>query len=225
MIEQNTGSGWSAVSVPPLPPGAISGALTGVTCVTAQECWAVGNYDDANGQNIDPLIEQYNGSAWSIASSSSLPASPEVVLNAVACPTARDCWAVGSETVVNGIAGAPAPLIEHDAGNGWSIVPSPLLPAGANTSGELDGVACAIAGNCWAVGSFNLVGGTNDDPAVIDEDTGDSWSTISTPSASAQDVNELRGVSCPSSGSCWAVGTAAANSNQLGGESLMVQGQ
>jgi len=41
-------------------------------------------------------------------------------------------------------------LVEHDAGSGWSIVPSPT-PSGS-TQVYLPGLTCASASGCWAVG-------------------------------------------------------------------------
>ncbi len=234
LVVHNTGDGWTGVSSLRLPAGVTTGELLGVTCVTVGDCWAVGDDGDSDVEPVDPLVERYDGSGWSMVDSPTPPSNEGIVLNAVACPGASDCWAVGQDTVATGgLPGVPAPLIEQDAGSGWSIVPGPALPAGAGTDGTLDGVACAGAGDCWAVGSFDLVGAASQAPAAIEETSGGAWITISTPpvaistpSASVTMFDELQGVSCPSSGGCWAVGTAQVDGGLGdGGETLILQGR
>ena len=105
--------------------------------------------------------------------------------------------------------------IEHYAGGVWSTVTT-------NVSATLTAAACSGIGTCWAVG-YTQGPNTNDNPAVVVEEASGGWSTIASPSASDHDVNKLQGVSCPSSHSCWAVGTAQVNANFLAaGETLIL---
>ena len=126
------GTAWSAVSTPN-PAGATGAVLQGVTCVSTSDCWAVGYTTTAAGGNESTLlVEQWNGSAWSI-----VPAAPSGQtydeLVGVDCSGPADCWAVGSagpnqekSTFLPIFPGAQDDqgLIEHWNGSAWSIVPS-----------------------------------------------------------------------------------------------------
>ena len=93
LLEHDGGSGWSIVAAP-----AGSGAgqlLSGVTCVAADDCWAVGRTVQANGHGA-ALIERFGGAGWSAVASPPGPASTSTQLSAVACASATECWAVGA---------------------------------------------------------------------------------------------------------------------------------
>jgi hypothetical protein len=90
-------------------PNAISTSdnILYAVAATSGGAWAVGNYLDANG-NFQALIEQWNGTSWSIAPTSG-PGSGSNILGAVTAVSANDVWAVGSYD--NG--GSSLSLIEH----------------------------------------------------------------------------------------------------------------
>ena len=71
----------------------------------------------SNGQKKEPLIERWNGVAWSIVRSVARVGVPSAFLSAVSCRSSFDCTAVGAarrnET-------ANQPLIEHWNGTVWS---------------------------------------------------------------------------------------------------------
>ena len=77
----------------PTPLGRESSDLDGVTCVTADDCWAVGDQD--SGTYYVTLIEQHTGTGWSIVSSPN-PGTFQDYLVAVSCAGADDCSAVSS---------------------------------------------------------------------------------------------------------------------------------
>ena len=133
----------SEVSVVPSPiRGSGPDVLNGVSCVSAGDCVAVGV---AEG----PLVENWNGSSWSIAKGS----HPEgMEANAVSCPSAGSCAAVGTDVTSEN---APSrTLVGVSKGGAWSILPSANGAAGAST---LNGVSCVAARPgwkpCFAVGS------------------------------------------------------------------------
>jgi hypothetical protein len=67
--------------------------LYGVTCTSASECWAVGYH--YNASNIpQTLIEQWNGTAWSILDSPNNGTATNQ-LSGVTCASASECWGVG----------------------------------------------------------------------------------------------------------------------------------
>jgi len=188
---------WNVVSSPN-PSGSTTSWLNGVTCVSASDCWAVGYSVDID-DNWQTLVEQDAGSGWNIISGPNPSGSTASWLNGVTCVSASDCWAVGYSVDIDG---KWQTLVEQDAGSGWSIVSSPN-PSGS-THGELFGVTCVGAGDCWAVGcSSNAAGG---DQTLIEQDTGDGWNVVANPPDSG---GQLWDVTCVSAGDCWAVGYSA----------------
>jgi hypothetical protein len=79
------------------------------------------------------------------------------VLNGIACPGVKACFAVGSYATSGGF----QTLIESWAGSAWSLVTSP----NASSSDQLSAVSCSSAYNCTAVGSYDN-GGVTDALAV-----------------------------------------------------------
>src|SRR5438105_4462155 len=67
--------------------------LTGVTCTSASNCWAVGYFN--NDAAVQTLIERWDGSSWTTVSSPNGSASENNYLNGVTCVSASECWAVG----------------------------------------------------------------------------------------------------------------------------------
>jgi len=68
--------------------------LTGVSCVSATFCVAVGWVDFAHGYSISSLVESWNGKEWSFVPSPN-GAGGSTHLNGVSCVSADRCVAVG----------------------------------------------------------------------------------------------------------------------------------
>jgi len=204
LVEHYDGTGWTTLTVA-APAG--NSALSAVTCVSAANCWAVGQ---EYGGGV--LIEQYSGGAWAAVSSPQITGNPGGTLSAITCATADDCWAVGSEGPPE-TATAPTQqsLALHYTGGDWTVVPSPDITS-AN-GGGLAGIACVSPDDCWAVGTANgplwdLIGTPppGEVQAVIEHWTGSSWATVPSPQAGGEGSG-LAGISCaPSTGDCYAVG-------------------
>jgi hypothetical protein len=150
LVEQYNGNASGSWSIVPSPSTSSSqgNELDGVACVSASDCWAVGGADTGTGGDVQNLVEQYNGSAWSIVGSPDTSSSQPNALLGVACPSASDCRAVG--LYVNGSAGQT--LAEQYNGSSWSIVSSPDVSSARDN--ELLAVACASTSDCRAVGIF-----------------------------------------------------------------------
>ncbi|MGP8160367.1 MAG: hypothetical protein ACLQGJ_03960 [Candidatus Dormibacteria bacterium] len=206
LIEQYAGSGWNVVSSPTLSDG---GSLFGVTCLNADDCWAVGQSGPQSGQP-QPLIEQDTGSGWATVSTPT-PPGPTAVLEAVACATTTECWAVGNYSTDD----APLNvLIEEFTGTSWDVVDS-AIPSSITDSG-LASVACANADDCWAVGSIQDTAEESGDlQPLIEQDTGGGWTIFSSPNPSGG-ANLLESVACVDGTDCSAVGyiTNGASSSQ-----------
>lgn len=150
LVERWNGTKWSIV-VSPSPAGVAQSELTGVTCLSASSCFAVGS-------GHGTLIERWNGSAWSMMTSPNPTGSNGASLTSISCPSATRCVAVGdffrSASVTR--------LAEVWNGASWSIITTPA-PAGTILS-SFTGVTCAGVANCFAVGEYRL--GTSRRPLI-----------------------------------------------------------
>ncbi len=169
--------------------------LAATTCVSSIDCWAVGYY--YLGGYDQTLIEQYNGTSWSIVPSDNTSPSQNNYLNSVSCDSSIDCWAAGYY-----YAGTQyQTLIEHYDGTSWTKFTSP------NKSGTqhnyLDGISCMSSANCWAVGYY-LSGSYHQ--TLIEQYNGTNWTIVTSPNMGSTEDNFLFGVTCTPSAECWATG-------------------
>jgi hypothetical protein len=190
LIEQWNGSSWAIVMSPDATTTR-DNLLKGVICASTSQCWAVGYY--FNGSHDQTLIEQWNGSTWSIFPSPNT--GLDSILMGVSCASTSQCWAVGFYNS----GGNDLTLIEQWNGSSWSIVPSPNQPAPSVSF--LAGVTCPSTVQCWAVGySYN----DPDYQTLIEQWNGSSWSIVAPPGIGAS--NEAVRVACTSTSNCWGVG-------------------
>lgn len=173
--------------------------FTGVTCSSAADCWAVGVYVNSTNRG-QTLIEQWNGSSWSLITSPDTSTSTDNDLLGGTCTSAADCWAVGHYAL--GI--VDQTLIERWNGTSWSIIPSPNY--GTSYNHDLRSVTCSSASDCWAVGSYDNSSGTQ---TLIERWNGISWSIVPSPNypSPTGDGNYLVAATCNSTSDCWAVGS------------------
>jgi photosystem II stability/assembly factor-like uncharacterized protein len=118
--------------------------------------------------------------SWSVAESFGGSA---LNLNAVTCPTASQCYAVGETTFKTGMV-----LVSGDGGSTWTQY---NVPAGVGT---LSAVSCSAASSCVAVGGTSVITTT---------DSGTSWSS------KTMGQNALTAVTCPSATECIVGGSDA----------------
>jgi hypothetical protein len=195
LAETWNGTSWSMQRAP--GPAAPRSGLSGVACPSASFCAAVGS-QTSRYQVPDPLAEGWNGASWSIVQTAAPATFIRSNLSGIACPTAADCFGVGS----SGISTGSGTLTEHWDGSAWSIQPTPANPG---FSDYLGGIACTSATACTAVGgTFTDHGGH----ALAERWNGTSWSVQRTPAEPPHQNGFLFGVSCASAGSCVAVGYA-----------------
>jgi hypothetical protein len=182
------GAAWSAVSAP--NPGAnVAGdsrELSGVTCASAGDCWAVGGYLSTTGADRNETLH-WNGTRWL-----RVAARGNGALMSVACTSAASCWAVQGQT-------SRKSAIRWN-GTSWSAAATP-------GDAELSGVACAGAASCMAVGNRTSSGALLN--SVLRWD-GTGWSAVTVPDpggSGAGAQNRLAAVACTSAANCWAVGS------------------
>ena len=136
LIEHWNGSSWVVVA----SPNAVAtenNVLNGVACTSASECWAAGYYVPGANRS-ETLIEQWDGTTWSIVASPNVPSPSTGIaeynsLAGVICNSANDCWAVGSfQNPYSQTNGSPQTLVENYAVTGPS--PTPTATPGQTVS-------------------------------------------------------------------------------------------
>jgi hypothetical protein len=132
LIEHWNGSSWSKV---PSPNANSLNYLRGVAAVSANNVWAVGDSikNQSDGVSVyAPLIERWNGSAWTIVPAPKIGKGGNS-LAAVAARSANDVWAVGYyDSIGSDGFQTRRTLVEHWNGTAWSIVTSPNPGTGDN---------------------------------------------------------------------------------------------
>jgi len=218
LAESWNGSSWKLTPTP-TPAGAASSGLSGVACISGDDCWAVGGYTNAKGMGFTlaelwngkvwnctavggtanrtaTLDETLTGTVWSVQTTPNPPGGTSNNLTGVACPTAAACMAVGDD---GDPAGATVTLSETWGTKGWAIRPS-ADATGSTTSG-LGAVSCSSATACTAVGAY--------DHLVLSETwDGHTWTIRHNPVVPGQPGDDLYGVACRSASQCMAVGAA-----------------
>jgi hypothetical protein len=184
------GSTWTQARAP-ITAGATISALVAVSCSSTTACTAVG--DSGKGSGLPGLLaDRWNGSAWKMQRVPA-PRAGAGVLNAVACPAADACRAVGSDKT-----GA---LAEAWNGSSWKIIPVPV-PAGGSHA-DLKAISCAAAGSCEAVGTYDK---GNKFLPLAEVWNGSRWRAQAPPTIAGATATELDAVSCVSATDCEAGG-------------------
>jgi hypothetical protein len=209
------GTAWSIVPSPHVP-GKTNSLLSGVSCTSAASCFAVGSSYDIRDENSNELlIEQWDGVSWSIVASPSLDGGHDSDLGDVSCSSEMSCFAVGNYIPKDNVENVDLPqstLIESWDGVSWSVVASPNVASA--TTIYLQGVSCSSDTDCFAVGAVETAGGPLR-RGLIEHWDGDSWSISANPLVDPA-YSQLRGVMCPSSTTCFAVGNQKLESPQTG---------
>jgi hypothetical protein len=202
LTEHWNGAAWAIVSSPNGLPAAGGNVwenyLTGATCSSSSDCWAVG-YALTGTFAYQTLIQHWDGTSWQIVPSPTTNLARSHYLHKVTCSSASDCWAVG---YYDGGSGFLQNLILHWNGNSWSIVASPN--AGTARRNMLLGVTCSETASCWATGIYADPIGYN--TTLILHWDGTSWSLTPSPNAVSGQDNVVGGVTCASAYDCWTVG-------------------
>jgi hypothetical protein len=104
LAESWNGSAWTIQSTP--NPSATQGSQLGsVSCTSATSCTAGGSYQSSDVSNFgssQTLVEVWDGTAWTIASSPN-PSTAQDILQGVSCGTSQVCTAVGQASDAGGV--------------------------------------------------------------------------------------------------------------------------
>ena len=166
-----------------------SGALSGITCSSVVECWAVGvSYESFPPQ---PLIGRWDGTSWSAVPAPGVGLGLYHTLPSVSCTTASDCWAVGSY-----YGDSQGIFFSHWNGKAWTV--SNSMPGVF----QLNGVRCSSRPTApWSVG-HGPEGRT-----FVERWDGVAWNPTAAASGLAPTGNGISDISCVSPNDCWAVGS------------------
>jgi hypothetical protein len=129
------GNTWKAIN----PVAVQASIFNGVIALASNNVWAVGYGKQKT------LIEQWNGSKWSVVSS---PNTKQLnnFLNAITAVSANDIWAAGYSFQSPGM---NKPLVLHWDGTQWTLNSAP-----ANGSDTLFGAAALPNGQVWLAGTL-----------------------------------------------------------------------
>jgi hypothetical protein len=158
------GTSWTQVATPS-PAG--GGYFNAVAARSPRDAWAVGLAGPGPGvpSPTVPLIEHWNGTAWTVRTDQAPAAGGEFA--AAAATSASDAWAVGWTGPASEGTGQRT-LIEHWNGTRWKVIPSPNPPSGYLNI--LDAASAVSRDNIWAVGATDYAS------TLVAHWNGASWS-------------------------------------------------
>ncbi len=203
------GGTWTATALI-TPTNYVVVSMTGVSCVSATDCVAVGGAE-VQGSTPDQGLPQ--AFAYSLVGAAPWTAPTPITnvsgafrtlsLSAVSCTSSTSCVAVGT---FFGTLDDEHPFIEQGAGSSWTstIPPVPTNPFGQPDSSTLTGVSCATATDCQAVGT---VTGSTGVQALVESYGGTVPHWADTEPVTGEPSSSLLGVSCASATACTAVGS------------------
>lgn len=209
------GAGWGVGIEVALPANAATtnqdAEIDSVSCSSAENCSAVGDYTDSSGEPEGLLLTETAG-LWARGVEAVLPANANpsffFSLQSVSCASPGNCSAVGSYQDNSSPEGATQGLLLTETEGSWAPAVEAALPANASSSPlvGLRSVSCALAGNCTAVGSYTDVLGNTQ--GLLLTETAGSWAAgvEATPPSTYISQSAVLSVSCAWAGDCAAVG-------------------
>ncbi|MFL5830956.1 MAG: hypothetical protein ACJ76X_13660, partial [Solirubrobacteraceae bacterium] len=215
LVVTQTAGVWAA-GLKATPPANVGGnpnaEILFVSCASAGNCTAVGDYEDSSGHEQGLLLQETAGS-WATGVEATPPANagsnPLSSFSSVSCPSAGNCTAVGNYRDSSGK--TQGEQLTESAGT-WSTVVETTLPADASTGNpqvSLSSVFCAVAGTCAAVGSY--VDGSGNQQGLLLSEVAGVWAAgvkalLPSGAATTNQFVDPASVSCASAIHCAAVG-------------------
>lgn len=189
---------WSIVAAPPAGQNA---TFTGAATVSDSDAWAVGYHSGAASTNVGakPLIDNWNGTAWSQVTTPATPGNTALLLG-VSASSAADAWAVG-RTQVN--KSSLEGLALQWNGTAWSVSPGFSAALSAIGGASAVGVADIGPADVYVIGNSaaTAVG------SLVHWD-GSAWSPVTLPlPAGANSNTSLNAISAAGPDDVWIVGT------------------
>ena len=182
--------------------GNVTNTFSGTSCASASFCVVVGTIGWYGDPSSVPIIEQWNGTVWTIATAPVPSSLSGASLESVSCPTTAFCMAVGNG--FNGPSGDDTTFAEQWNGTFWSVVPTPNF--GVTGDNDLASVSCTGPALCAAVGSNFGHGPGSSDTGFVEMWGGSGWVLTLPPTPPGATNTHLNGVDCSSGAPCTAVG-------------------
>ena len=212
VAKQQDGSWFQAVDIPQPKDSSPTQApdLSGISCSSTSDCWAVGSYTDSAFAQ-QSMATHFNGTTWSRAKKITAPAdsSGTSQLAAVACPSSATCVAVGNYLEqFHGRVAMSTSLVDGT----WSQEKAAKLPKDATdvAPSKFTAVSCVSTTMCWAVGSY-LNSRPANAPIAAQWSAGAFKRAIATAYPSDANLTSvpaiLTSISCSGSAGCLAGGT------------------
>ncbi len=206
---------WAKAFTPRLPANAAAPAsaeLEAVACTRDGSCAAVGSYQGFSGTAQAMVLAKPAAGPWrqaiEIASPPNAAANPDAFMTGISCSAPGTCVAVGNYSVSPTQFEAMGAIELRGA---WHRATEIAAPRGAiaSTFTAITSISCLAAGPCLGAGQY-AVSATQSRAMVVTESKGRFGRALAVtavpPGASAHPSSYLLGVSCRSSGTCFAVG-------------------
>jgi len=200
LSEHFDGTAWKEIPVPTGTLGTLGSELNGVSAVSSNSVYAVGDLSDPNRST--PVVEHWNGTAW--VPDTQLGVG-DAELDSVRALSDSDIWVTGSSFDLT--SNDRQPLILHFDGRTWTRTPVPPV-GGPNDDIRVLSVAASSPGNVWAIGDDF----TGPDRPFILHWTLSGWEQV--PFAPPLRDADLASVTTTSPFDAWAVGSVGDNESQ-----------
>ena len=162
VAEQWNGTAWSMVSIPSTS-ATLDQGLNSVSCVTASFCMAVGSA--ATPTLYGNLVEQWNGSAWSIMPAPSANVAFGDDLLAVDCFGPTSCVAGGYVNTIDNTDDTYISEILTWDGSSWVVANVPE-PAATDQLDQVNALSCVSGSVCVGAG-YATYGSSSDIDTLI----------------------------------------------------------
>jgi hypothetical protein len=201
VIEQWNGTEWSVFPGPTFAAGDQPN-LKGLTAISSDDMWAVGDLLADGGELLYFLFEHWDGSTWTPTT----VLSGDAFLFGVSADASNDAWAVGFNGPENDDS---LTLAMHYNGASWETVNTPNVGAGAN---QFNAAAALAPNNIWAVGFSTPVAPPAEAATLtlIEHYDGTSWSVVASPNVGPNSIyqsNRLFGITAVSANDIYAFGS------------------
>jgi hypothetical protein len=193
--EQWDGIKWMVEPVPDLGSADSTSELTGVSCMSADACMAVGSYLNSTG-DVVTLADYWNGAQWAAVTTPNPAGTDTSILSAVSCKRKQACTAVGYYYANN----AQLLLAERWNGKAWAIQTISNPPD--TTQSFPRAISCPSGRTCMMAGGY-VIGRT--DLTLAEQRDRGSWTVQSTANPS-DSQNLFLGLSCHGRQACTGVG-------------------
>jgi hypothetical protein len=184
--------GWTIVTAPPIGQ---NGVLYSVTSTSDTDAWAVGHSNaQANGLLAQPVIDHWNGTAWSQVTAPATGYSTNWPA-AVSASSTSDAWIVGwSEPQRYSF----VPMAMHWKGTAWSVV-----SFGGTIGANVSGVADISPTDAYAITSSATSGTIGYGQDQLTHWNGTTWNEINIPVPANDITTTLYAISADGPNDVW----------------------